>query len=291
MSRRTICALALVCTSPLGHVAPRTIGAQSAPAPTTHARRVPLEGAANFRDLGGYSAQGGRHVKWGLVYRSDHLASLTASDYQHLHALDIKLVCDLRSDGERKRAPMMWQGNPKPEILSAPIVKDTGGMLTSERLKQLSAPGSRTLADSYVRMIAEGSEQYGVVLRRLAYGPLPAVTHCSAGKDRTGVFGAILLTILGVPHQVVVEDYLLTGQYMLAAEPLRRVQMDWQKVSGISEPPSMDMLRAAYTMTDAPLVATFDAINRLHGSFEMFARNGLKLTAEDIAALRARLLE
>jgi protein-tyrosine phosphatase len=225
------------------------------------------------------------------VYRSNHLASLTASDYQYLNARGIKLVCDLRSDSERKRAPTMWQGNSAPEILSAPIIRHTDVMLTSGRLRQLSAPGSSALADSYVRMISEGSEQYGVVLRRLAYGPLPSVTHCSAGKDRTGVFSAILLTILGVSRQVIVEDYLLTSTYMLEDEALRRVQMDWQKVSGTSESPSMDMLRAAYTMTDAPLLAAFDAIDRLHGSFEMFTRDRLQLTAKDITALHGRLLE
>src|SRR5580704_15217038 len=68
-------------------------------------RRLPLEGAKNFRDLGGYRASDGRYIRWGLVYRSNHLVNLTAKDSEYLNRLEIRLVCDVRSDDERARAP------------------------------------------------------------------------------------------------------------------------------------------------------------------------------------------
>jgi protein-tyrosine phosphatase len=67
-------------------------------------RRLPLEGAKNFRDLGGYRTSDGNYVRWGLVYRSNHLVNLTARDSEYLSGLGIRLVCDVRSDGERARA-------------------------------------------------------------------------------------------------------------------------------------------------------------------------------------------
>ena len=292
MSQHSLFATALTLMLSVGHAAPLPLAAQSASSHAARARRVPLEGASNFRDLGGYPARDGRHVKWGLVYRSNHLASLTAGDYQQLNALGIKLVCDLRTDGERKRSPTVWQGGPEPEIMAASVLKDTDVVLTPERLKELTAPGKASgLGDSYSRMVTEFPEQYGHVLRRLANGPLPAVTHCTAGKDRTGVFSAVLLTILGVPRNLVIEDYMLTGEYMLADEPLRRATVDWQKMTGSSEPPSRETLRRLYTMHEEALTGTFDTITRVYGSFDAFVSDGLKLTPADVSALRTRLLE
>jgi protein-tyrosine phosphatase len=292
MSVRSLVAFGFTLALSLGYAGSSSLIAQPAPAGPAHTRRVPLQGAANFRDLGGYATEDGRHVKWGLVYRSNHLADLTAADYEQLSGLGIKLVCDLRTDGERKRMPTIWQGRPAPEILAASVMKDTDVVLTPERLKELAASsGSNVLGDSYSRMITEFPEQYGNVLRRLAYGPLPAVTHCTAGKDRTGVFSALLLTMLGVPRKVVIEDYMLTGTYMLEDAALRRASMDWQKMTGSSEAPPKATLQGMYTVHEEALTGTFDTITRVHGSFDAFVRDGLKLTPADIATLRTRLLE
>lgn len=292
MSRLRFLFTALALATIAGGTRSSLLAGQAAPAiHAAHERHVSLEGAANFRDLGGYPTESGRHVKWGLVYRSNHLADLTAADYERLNTLGIKLVCDLRTDGERQRSPTVWQGGPAPEFLVASILKDTDVVLTPERLKELTSPGARALGDTYARMVTESPEQYGRVLRRLAYGPLPSVTHCTAGKDRTGVFSAVLLTILGVPRDVVIADYMLTGQYMATPEARRRAAVDWKKLTGATEPPSEEVIGRLYTMNAGALTGTFDAIDRAYGSFDNFVRDGLKLTATDLTTLRTRLLE
>ncbi len=254
-------------------------------------RRLPLEGAANFRDLGGYATEDGHHVKWGLVYRSNHLANLTAADYAYLNALGIRLVCDLRTDGERKRSPTVWVGR-APEIMPASVLKDTDVVLTPDRLRQIADPNAPNgLNASYERMIAEFPEEYGKVLRRIAHGDLPSITHCTAGKDRTGVFSAMLLTVLGVPREVVIDDYMLTGTYMLTPEAMQRAAVDWQKLTGSAEPPDAAILRGVYTMHREAMTSTFDAIARLYGSFDTFVRQALGLSEADLMALRMRLLE
>src|SRR5882672_4970576 len=111
-----------------------------------------LEGAANFRDIGGYATADGRHVRRGVVYRSNQLSDLTADDYRRLSALGIKLVCDFRTDGERHRSPTRWQGEAAPEMMHAPILKDADVALSAARLRELTTRSSETLASSYERM-------------------------------------------------------------------------------------------------------------------------------------------
>ncbi len=300
MSSRPRLVPVLMLTLSLGSAASVYLSAQTAPARasessvhTARVRRVPLEGALNFRDLGGYRTQDGRHVRWGLVYRSNHLANLTTADYRQLNDLGIRLICDLRTTGERQRSPTVWQGGVAPEIVTASILKETDVVLSPDRLKELTTASraGNALSDTYSRMVTESPEQYGLVLRRLARGPLPAVTHCTAGKDRTGVFAALLLTILGVPRDVVVQDYMLTGEYMLTEPAMRQASVDWQKLTGSTEPVSKDMLRSLYTMHEDALTGTFATIDRTFGSFDVFVRDGLKLTPTEVAMLRLRLLE
>jgi protein-tyrosine phosphatase len=234
----------------------------------------------------------GHRVKWGVVYRSNHLAGLTAADYAHLNRLGIRLVCDLRTDGERKRAPTVWQGGAAPEILIASVMKDADVVITPDRLRELAAPrAAGALSETYARMVTESPEMYGAVLRRIANGPLPSVTHCSAGKDRTGVFSAILLTLLGVPRDAVVDDYMLTGKYMLTDAALAKAQEDFKRITGSETALDVATLRGIYTMHEEALIATFDAIDTKYGSFDAFVRDGLKLTSADVTALKTRLLE
>src|SRR6266403_2222364 len=110
-------------------------------------RRLPLEGAKNFRDLGGYRTSDGRYVRWGLVYRSNYLANLTAKDAEYLHNLGIRLVCDFRAEGERTRSPDHWVGT-APEYFSVPVGPNRDGTITQEELKRRVATISAQTKDS-----------------------------------------------------------------------------------------------------------------------------------------------
>jgi protein-tyrosine phosphatase len=256
-------------------------------------RRLPLEGAKNFRDLGGYRAGDGRYVRWGLVYRSNYLVDLTPKDFEYLNALGIRLVCDVRSDRERLRTPDHWIGNP-PEFLSVPIGPNRDGTLTPEELKQRVASLNNESKDAtrgYDKLAIDFAPQFANILRRLAAGNLPAVEHCSSGKDRTGLFSAILLTALGVPRDVVIQDYLLTAQYLLAPESIEKTTADLQKIFGLSEPPDSSTVRALMTTKSETLDATFESLDKTYGSFNSYLQNVLKISNSDLAALHRRLLE
>lgn len=171
-------------------------------------RRVPFAGALNFRDIGGYPALSGGQTRWGAVYRSDSLHFLTPDDLPAFDALGIKAIYDLRRSSELARHPgprehvhvELLHRNPLDEGESA-------GLVTRE-------DGERWLLADYRGMLASAAASFGELFSRLADPRrLPAVIHCLGGKDRTGLAIALLLTALGVPRQVVLDDYQLSGDY------------------------------------------------------------------------------
>jgi protein-tyrosine phosphatase len=259
-------------------------------------RHLPLEGAANFRDLGGYRTRDGRYVRWGRLYRSDHLVNLTARDYDYLAGLDIRVVCDLRTSGERAKAPTKWIGR-MPEIANVSVLSDedlaaaTTPVPLEEFKRRLTERGSVASTATYERFVMRYVASYKQVFRRLIDGPVPAVTHCTAGRDRTGVYSAIVLTALGVPWETVVSDYLLTNRYWLTDQNIAQRQKDYQAQYGLAEPPPADGVRAMMTLQSDTLEAAFGALTRRYGSFYRFLKDGLELSDRDQAALKARFLE
>lgn len=271
---------------------------ESGPTRVVAARRLPLDGAVNFRDLGGYRTTDDRFVKWGLVYRTDHLAGLTARDYEYLGSLGIRLVCDLRTAGERQRAPMKWQGK-EPEILSAPMLSDaqlpaTPSVLPKDefmrRFELVSSGRPLPVSTStYKQFVIDYVSSYRQVFRRLVAGELPAVTNCTAGQDRTGVYSAILLTALGVPRDTIVADYLLTTRYRLTDAVVEERRREWKERYGVEATP--EQVRAIQGLRAETLQATFDVIDATYGSFDRFRRDVLTVSDAELAALQDRLLE
>ena len=266
------------------------------PARVASVRRLPLEGATNFRDLGGYRATDGRFVRWGRLYRSDHLVNLTARDYVYLDGLGIRVVCDLRTPGERAKAPTEWVGD-APEIVNVSVLSDadlaaaTTPIPLDEFRRRLTVPGSIAGTAVYERLVMSYIESYRQVFRRLVDRPVPALTHCTGGRDRTGVYAAIVLTMLGVPWDTVVADYLLTNRYLLTDARIGQMQKDYQAQYKLEEPPPAEGIRTMLTLQRDTLDAAFDALTSRYGSFDRFVEEGLQLSARDREALKAKFLE
>ena len=173
-----------------------------------------LTGAPNFRDLGGYTTRDGRTIRRGLVFRSGHLGELSAADYARLAPLGIRYVFDLRTAEERDAAPTDWPGAaPRFVPLPAPFGPNDIAALM-RRLADPAFDGAQARA-----FITEGMAALpfcaapGIAawVRALAAGEVPCIIHCSAGKDRTGLFSAVLLTLLGVERETVLRDFLRTN--------------------------------------------------------------------------------
>jgi protein-tyrosine phosphatase len=174
-------------------------------------RLLPLQGGRNFRDLGGYRAADGRQVRWGRIYRSGMMSGLTPSDMTYLSDLGVRVICDLRSIEERtsKPNPFIARGS-GPEVVGVdyPMFPFDELRRTTTRAQAIEA-----FAEGYVTFAEALTPQYADMFARLARGDVPLAVNCSAGKDRTGVASALILSVLGVPRRAVVADYALTQVY------------------------------------------------------------------------------
>jgi protein-tyrosine phosphatase len=238
-------------------------------------RTIDLEGCLNFRDLGGYPSADGRTVRWRQVFRSDALHHLTRQDVAHLRqAIGLGTVIDLRSTAELRaegRGPLAHE----------PMAFHHLPLFDGQAVK--SAPAEMTLTDRYFLLAEFAKQPIGKVVTAIASCDAPAVYHCAAGKDRTGVVSAVLLGLLGVPDAVIVADYAATKENLEAiVERLMATEGYYEMLSAL--PP--DTLHA-----EPETMASFLArLRDTYGSMAEYAR-AAGVSDEAIDGLRARLLE
>ena len=183
-------------------------------------RWLTLEGAHNVRDLGGLPTVDGRTTRTGVVLRADALDGLSAADTTYLiETVGLRHVIDLRSAserGERGRGPLgEHRALAYTEVEVIPI--EALGR-RRERRATAYAGGThpdRIMADGYRELLDLGAPAFRAAADVIASdGGVPALFHCAAGKDRTGVFAALLLDNAGVEHDAIVADYTLTDERM-----------------------------------------------------------------------------
>ena len=240
---------------------------------------VPLQGGSNFRDLGGHRAADGRTVRRGAVFRSAHLGGLTDADRAALARLGVKTIVDLRGVDEAAETPHLIDGLAC-KVVGAHIEPQLG-----EKIRGALADGTANpflmmqfLTDhyrDYPRRCAPGFRTLFATLSAGTHRPL--VFHCTAGKDRTGFASALLLSLLGVPWDDVMEDYLRTNDL-------------W--TGHIGRYPELDIdTRAAIVEARRPyLEAAFAVVRDDFGSPEAFAERALGLDAPARERLKADLL-
>ncbi|KFM99162.1 tyrosine-protein phosphatase [Bacillus clarus] len=257
---------------------------------TVAERRLPLQGAFNFRDMGGYEAADGRKVKWGKLYRSEELAGLTDWDIAYLQQSGLKLICDYRTDFEVKHKP-------NPSIAGArqvclPVMQDLARDLNINEffqvgdLSMLGKPGEYLVEMN--KDFVQGNEAF-VSFLQLAQNQenLPLVNHCTAGKDRTGFGSALLLLLLGVSEETVMKDYLLSNGFR---EKLNEKMMAFLGAK-LQNEESKEILGAMFEARAEYLQAAMDEIQKQYGSIEDYAEKGLGFTKEHLEEMKTLLLE
>ena len=173
-------------------------------------RWVDLDGAFNFRDVGGYLVGGQARVRWGSVYRSDALHHLSAADLKTLESLGVERVIDLRSPKEITTVGRGGLGEGQVEYLTMSVIPTAGS-------EAIGAPTSDNLSERYMWYLDVGHGAIAESFEVLAMpGSGPVVFHCAAGKDRTGVLAALLLRVLGASDDDIVADYVMTDRALPA---------------------------------------------------------------------------
>jgi protein-tyrosine phosphatase len=220
---------------------------------------VPLDGARNTRDLGGYTTTDGKRIKGGKVFRTGNLVGLTATGVSQLNGLGVKWSFDLRDDAERYLLGKCKVGAAKPWL--APIGNDVednpygppvAGQVTASTIAEFQ---------SYVTF-ASSVISVGSIARMLALqGGMPLIYNCDSGASRSGWTTAVLMTVLGVPRAQVNSEFLLSNS----------------------------VLGGQYLFTNY-LDAAFNKVNEIYGDWATFVQIGLGLDAADITVLKSNLL-
>lgn len=273
-------------------------------------RVINIDGTLNFRDLGGYKTAEGRTVKWRKMFRSAQLHSLSEAGISALAGLNIKTVVDLRFCDELKNYPTILRALPSAEIFTwdDEVFKPDSGdseAVNAERMRGSwrdsldsndPAVVREAMRSNYPTKLYSHRAIYRRLLLRLIAGKAPLLFHCAAGKDRTGVAAALILSLLGVNDQQIIEDYMLTQNLIegrmeawLAGGATNQEQYEgFQKK--LAEQPSA-MLKPVFEADRSYIDTLLDYVEKTYGSFHSYAVKQLELSEDQITALRNHLVD
>jgi len=257
----------------------------------TAVRDISVPGALNVRDLGGYTTRDGRQVRWGTVYRSASLGGVTPAGDTVLAGLRLGGVIDFRSPAERAAngADVLPPG--VADVLLPIDTGDAGGSLGSLTPAQFAAlfgngQAAADMQQLYQQFVTSPADrqQFGAALKAVANGGSPLLFHCSAGKDRTGWMGAVLLTALGVPRGQVYADFLLSDQELAASNAALEAELTR---AGYDAP----LITPLLTVQSSDLDTAFATVAQQYGSMDGYLTRGLGLDRHILGELRGRLLQ
>jgi protein-tyrosine phosphatase len=240
------------------------------------ARRIPVPGTSNFRDVGGYAARGGT-IRHGKLFRSDGIHALGDAGRQKLRELGVATVIDLRDDFEVEAMPDDIDGLGM-RVVRCPVFEGSGASQDSVGI---------SLDALYERILTLHADVVVSALRELAHsGDDGVLIHCTAGKDRTGIVVALALLAVGVDQETVVADYTesesnLSGAWLDAMIALVRSH-------DVEITPSLRILLGG--SPPGALNAAIDLIEKEHGSVRQYLLDS-GLSEVDLASLSSVLVD
>ena len=251
---------------------------------------VELRALANLRDLGGMPSAHAMCVRRGHIYRSAMLDAGDAALVERLRGLGLASIVDLRADGERRRFPTPWKAIGCTDYWCREHVSGAGNL--EQLLAEPSARRAAAIRDEmialYRTMPVVQESSYRVLFRKLAEARTPMLFHCAAGKDRTGVAAALILSALDVPGEVILQDYLETNAFDLRGSVWARTACSPH--SALANAPD-DVLEPLFAADSVYLEAMFEELNKRFGSTEGYLRSLLRIDEAYLTNIRNNLLE
>ncbi|MBC2282895.1 tyrosine-protein phosphatase [Listeria booriae] len=252
-------------------------------------RTIPLEGCFNFRDLGGYVNTAGKTVKWGKLYRSSLLTNITEKDKDTLEKLGVNWICDLRSTSEIAAKPTPALAHIKNRHIPIGTAKNE-----STESQKIDIPDDHRvyeplMGESY-RVFVQSKDGFREIFNDIIEKEeVPFLFHCTAGKDRTGVLGALLLKLLDVPENTILADYELTNQY--ADNILGEMQGLVNAFSNSEKKIDLENFRPMAEARPAYLEIAFDEMQKEYGSVDAYLEKGIGITPSEKAKFQTMMLE
>lgn len=251
-----------------------------------------FERIANFRDMGGHTTHDGRRLAHGRLLRSGHLADASDADLAKLEAFGLRRVFDFRTEQDiaqegRDRLTSLAESIllPMPDPAKGNDIRALMEGVTPDALHGIFGDGKaeQMMIESAAGLVRERREPYGLFLKALArVDHVPALFHCSAGKDRAGWAASVVLLAIGVPEEQVIEQYLLSNR---AGDEIIERQRQ------IGNEFWHDALAPLVGVREEYIRSSFDAVAQDWGDFDTYLSQGLGVTDEEREGLRKNLLE
>ena len=253
-----------------------------------------VDGAPNFRDIGGYETTGGRRVRYGRLFRSGMLVGVSDEGVTALEALGIRTIIDLRTQVEVDAlGPDRLPSGAR--VVQIRVPSAGADPMVAEALKTGRFPYLPDLVSVNRAYITDDAAEFGELLRLLSDSPnLPAVVHCLGGKDRTGVSVALLLTILGVPWPTVRRDYLLSNVHFSNSGGDQPDVLNRVMENTLGHAPDFgdeESRREFFVLRPEYIDVVLEEITKDGRTFDDFVRDELGLSASTVERLRAAFVE
>jgi protein-tyrosine phosphatase len=252
---------------------------------------VAIEGSVNLRDFGGYLTRDGQPVKRGLLFRCGSMHAIPQHAWHAFEALDIGVICDLRGEDEAAASPTP-EGPPFACRVHIPIWPGS-----STQFQQQTRTSPPTLDDftAFMRRVTceiarDHVHAYEKVMGHLLDTDNGFLIHCTAGKDRTGVGAALILSLLGVDRETIMHDYLVSNESEELLQRTRERMQQRMQEEGRNVQIDEHILRVMAGVKADYLDSAFDEIETHYGGIEGYLE-AAGIGPAEISAIKAKLLE
>ncbi|WP_410879741.1 tyrosine-protein phosphatase [Myroides sp. DW712] len=252
--------------------------------------QIQLEGAINFRDIGGYSTKDGKKVKTNKIFRAAEISTLTDNDLRELEEKNITTVIDFRGTKEASLAPdKLWTDA---HYILCPAGSETvNNGDAAEMIKNLKREGNQFLLDFYgEKGVAYFGDRYRTLFQKLAAKEDTGILyHCTGGRDRTGMATALILYVLNVPMETIERDFVASNAFLKEKKKVGEsntadMYKDLVKATGLTAAE----LEAKMALTPELIQTFFAVIEKNYGSVEQFLEKEMNLTEKDLRNIRKK---
>ncbi|MBE9461557.1 tyrosine-protein phosphatase [Dyadobacter subterraneus] len=245
---------------------------------TVSNRHIDFKNVINFRDIGGIKTMEGKTVRWGKIFRSDNLAGLKKSEFRKFNDLHIQTVYDLRTANEIKGKEDKLPENVNYVHFST--VKDNGDLLAQLKNKVINGEISEEKSieltlELYTGCVSENLPTVRTLLQKVLASDEPVLYHCSAGKDRTGMTTALILSILKVDRKTIMDEYLLSNYYR--KDKIEKMLGKVKLAKVVKRHINTKVIENFMKVDERYLNATFEVIDKKYGGMDKFIKNELQI--------------